>query len=205
MLALLEDFLKTFSFVLILSRGQLGTGSTDPEEFPVLLDALAGIKIIDIACGAWHSAAVSAFGDLYLWGWNVNGQLGRPVYTNTKVTFSNGRTDTVRHKMPSVFVEPQLVELPQRRKVIEGEGGGEQRDNEDLDEQYEVVRVSCGYRHTVVKTACGQLLMAGWNKYGQLGVDGDEEMSDLTSFTKVKTPDGWNGEVVCGRWSTCLI
>lgn len=188
--------------LLIFSRGQLGTGSTNSEELPALVDALAGIKIVDVACGAWHSAAVSAFGDLYVWGWNVNGQLGRAVYTNTKVTFSNGRTDTVRHKMPSVFAEPQVVELSKRDRIK----GEEQLDgdHEDLDGQYEVVRVYCGARHTVVKTGCGQLLVSGWNKYGQLAVGGTDQ-SDVTNFTKVNTPDGWKGDVVCGRWSTCLV
>lgn len=189
----------------IYSRGQLGTGSTNPEEHPVLIEALAGIRIVDIACGGWHSAAVSAFGDLYVWGWNTRGQLGRAIYTNTKVTFSNGRTDMVRHKLPSVFAEPQVAELPRRTSAEVDESGGKICDDEnDLQSQYEVVRVYCGIWHTVVKTTCGQLLVSGWNKYGQLGV-GEGESGDVTNFTRVDTPEGWKGDVVCGRWSTCLI
>lgn len=57
-------------------RGQLGIGELINIDRPVLVDALAGIKIVDVAAGGWHSCAVSAFGDLYTWGWNTSGQLG---------------------------------------------------------------------------------------------------------------------------------
>ncbi|KAJ8960060.1 hypothetical protein NQ318_009502 [Aromia moschata] len=58
------------------SRGQLGHGSLDDEPEPVKVDALGGIKVVQIAAGGWHSCALSQEGDLYIWGWNVNGQLG---------------------------------------------------------------------------------------------------------------------------------
>ncbi|ETN60080.1 RCC1 domain containing 1 [Anopheles darlingi] len=58
-------------------RGQLGNGEiSTSQDQPKLIDALAGVKIVDIAAAGWHSAAVSAFGDLYTWGWNNQGQLG---------------------------------------------------------------------------------------------------------------------------------
>lgn len=42
----------------------------------MLINALAGLKIIHIAAGGWHSCALSQDGDVYTWGWNSNGQLG---------------------------------------------------------------------------------------------------------------------------------
>ncbi|XP_035777707.1 probable E3 ubiquitin-protein ligase HERC3 [Anopheles albimanus] len=58
-------------------RGQLGNGEiSTSQDQPKLVDALAGVKIVDIAAAGWHSAAVSSFGDLYTWGWNNQGQLG---------------------------------------------------------------------------------------------------------------------------------
>ncbi|KAJ8735078.1 hypothetical protein PYW08_014328 [Mythimna loreyi] len=57
-------------------RLQLGHGDITNQEVPTELDALAGIKIIKISAGGWHSLALSEFGDLYAWGWNDTGQLG---------------------------------------------------------------------------------------------------------------------------------
>ncbi|XP_053673932.1 E3 ubiquitin-protein ligase HERC2 [Anopheles nili] len=58
-------------------RGQLGNGEIVAiVDQPHLVEALAGVKIVDIAAEGWHSAAVSSFGDLYTWGWNNQGQLG---------------------------------------------------------------------------------------------------------------------------------
>ena len=55
---------------------------------------MAGIGIKSIAAGGWHSAAVSEFGDLYTWGWNIKGQLG--------LSSSNNK---------NIFAIPEIVEL----------------------------------------------------------------------------------------------
>lgn len=81
-----------FSFGLN-SRGQLGLGDILPQTRPTLVKALAGIKALSIACGHWHSLALSEFGDVYSWGWNEHGQLGHSADT------------------PVVAV-PSLIELP---------------------------------------------------------------------------------------------
>uniref|UniRef100_A0A182KGH5 RCC1 domain-containing protein 1 n=1 Tax=Anopheles christyi TaxID=43041 RepID=A0A182KGH5_9DIPT len=58
-------------------RGQLGNGEiVASSDLPCIVQGLEGVKVIDIAAEGWHSAAVSAFGDLYTWGWNNQGQLG---------------------------------------------------------------------------------------------------------------------------------
>lgn len=152
---------------------------------------------MDVAAGAWHSAAVSAFGDLYMWGWNVNGQMGRPVYTKVEVSYDSGRKEMVRHKMPSVFASPEVVDLPI---------GQQTSDEQDLDDQYSISKVCCGLRHTVVETNCGQVLGCGWNEYGQLGIG--EFGSDVTQFTVIESKaneDRNERTIVCGNWSTVLV
>jgi len=61
------------------SRGQLGHGTLTSEEKPRLVMALDGMKIIKIAAGGWHSAAISETHDLYMFGWNESGQLAQPT------------------------------------------------------------------------------------------------------------------------------
>ncbi|XP_022902457.2 RCC1 domain-containing protein 1 isoform X1 [Onthophagus taurus] len=58
------------------SKGQLGHGDLTNKDNPVLVEALAGIKIDKIAAGGWHSCALSDSGDMYTWGWNQDNQLG---------------------------------------------------------------------------------------------------------------------------------
>ncbi|XP_077497921.1 RCC1 domain-containing protein 1-like [Amblyomma americanum] len=57
-------------------RGQLGHGGVSTEEAPRPIEALAGLQLTAVAAGGWHSAALAHGGDLYLWGWNRDGQLG---------------------------------------------------------------------------------------------------------------------------------
>ncbi|KUF83743.1 E3 ubiquitin-protein ligase HERC4 [Phytophthora nicotianae] len=66
---------------------QLGHGSTQNEHEPVLVDALRGLDsdIVQVACGNWHTAALTASGDLYTWGWGKDSQLGPEASVATQV------------------------------------------------------------------------------------------------------------------------
>lgn len=68
-------------------RGVLGHGDVNSCENPKQIEHLAGLKIIDIAAGSYHSIAVSSFNDVYVWGWNTNGQLGieKTVHSSFKI------------------------------------------------------------------------------------------------------------------------
>lgn len=150
--------------------------------------------MVDIAASGWHSAAVSAFGDLYTWGWNVNGQLGLPTYKEVEVKYVNNKSQIMQRKLPSVFPAPQLIDLPVR----------ENDSDEDLNAQHDIVKVSAGVRHTVVATRAGILLGAGWNRYGQLGVS---EIDEIQQFQTIpiegKLPA--DSEVICSDWCTVLL
>merc|ERR1740130_2277666 len=47
---------------------KLGLGDTKDRETPVLVEALAGVPISHVACGKYHSVALSAAGDVYACG-----------------------------------------------------------------------------------------------------------------------------------------
>lgn len=57
------------------NHGELGRGSFDNQEIPKKIEFLSSLKIIDIACGSWHSIALSDDYNVYVWGWNNFGQL----------------------------------------------------------------------------------------------------------------------------------
>lgn len=55
-----------------------GIGSTIVGTTPLLVgESLSGEKIVNIACGNHHSVAVSDKGDIFTWGRNSHGQLGK--------------------------------------------------------------------------------------------------------------------------------
>uniref|UniRef100_A0A8R1DXP3 RCC1 domain-containing protein 1 n=2 Tax=Caenorhabditis japonica TaxID=281687 RepID=A0A8R1DXP3_CAEJA len=59
------------------TRGELGVGLVRHLDEPVHIEQLAGIRISKVVCGGWHTVALTAAGDVYTWGWNRNGQLGK--------------------------------------------------------------------------------------------------------------------------------
>lgn len=47
---------------------------------PQLVQSLSDKYIVDIACGGFHSAAISRYGHLYTWGKGRYGRLGHGDY-----------------------------------------------------------------------------------------------------------------------------
>ena len=58
------------------SNGRLGHGGTTSLNSPKPIDALSGVHITFVACGAYHSIAMDEVGITYAWGKNESGQLG---------------------------------------------------------------------------------------------------------------------------------
>lgn len=75
---MLSCFYCFFHVRVYYSRGQLGHGDIDSVDYPQEVQILGGVRIVQIACGGWHSCALSDSGDVYIWGWNESGQLGSP-------------------------------------------------------------------------------------------------------------------------------
>mmetsp|Transcript_29366 Transcript_29366/g.47412 ORF Transcript_29366/g.47412 Transcript_29366/m.47412 type:complete len:792 (-) Transcript_29366:878-3253(-) len=57
-------------------QGQLGHGNSMSQMVPKQISSLFGQMVIQIACGSYHSAAVTDHGVLWMWGENHWGQLG---------------------------------------------------------------------------------------------------------------------------------
>ncbi|EZA52561.1 E3 ubiquitin-protein ligase HERC2 isoform X2 [Ooceraea biroi] len=90
------------------ARGQLGHNDLETSDDPELIEALAGLKVVHISAGGWHSAVVTNQGDLYAWGWNSNGELGietkekRVCAVPTLVNFKNHRGETIEINVKKV-------------------------------------------------------------------------------------------------------
>jgi len=56
--------------------GQLGHGDRRSEKFPASIEFLHGRRVQAMACGGWHSAVLSAEGEVFTWGSGRCGQLG---------------------------------------------------------------------------------------------------------------------------------
>ncbi|XP_075147257.1 RCC1 domain-containing protein 1 isoform X2 [Haematobia irritans] len=160
-------------------RGQLGNEMLKIEEMPVLIEALAGIKITNIAASGWHSAAISSFGDLYTWGFNSNGQLG--------ITPLNYESSVLK-----VYSLPQLVNIVCH--TCEGN---------ESEEHCFPVKVAAGARHTVLILNCGSVLATGWNAYGQAGTD-DPKNCDNFVNKMIIDQNIENIELKCGSWCTFI-
>lgn len=159
-------------------RGALGHSDVNSYETPKLIEALSGIKIMDIAVGSFHSVAVSSFGDMYTWGWNNSGQLG----VGSSVPKLSLKEKMKNHQQ--VFTFPQLVDIE--------------------DELESIVSVHCGCKHTVARTENQRILVAGSNRMGQLGLS--KEIEEIGKFTEVPI-SGINSDtqIFTGYWSTFLL
>lgn len=56
--------------------GRLGHGDERNKSMPTVISSLASVKISQVACGGFHSAATSEAGQLFTWGGGEHGQLG---------------------------------------------------------------------------------------------------------------------------------
>lgn len=141
-------------------RGQLGHQEIKSEEEPKLVEGLAGIKVVDISSGGWSSAAVSAFGDLYVWGWNSCGQLGLRVYEPNSLKIDS---PFMRPKNQTVYSVPTLVSL---------------EDDEGDEPSFEVTckRVFCGSKHMLVLAEDGRIFVTGSNTYNQIALAQDSSI-----------------------------
>lgn len=125
--------------------------------------------------------------------------MGLPTFTEVVRKYVGNKSETVRRKLPSVFPTPQIIDLPLREN-----NDDDDPDEQNLDKQHDIVYASAGARHTVLLTRSGVCLGTGWNKYGQLGDTGTEELNQFQALTISKDSDS-DRIVVCGDWCTVLI
>lgn len=165
--------------------GRLGIGdrSMPLRSLPTLVPDLVSYPIIGVACGAGHSAAVSAAGELYTWGQGKHGALGTGGSLNhwspQQISFPSGCT------VQAVFCGGRhtsaLVKDPVNvHSTVYMCGAGEagqlglgRKDSELLPKKLvleaDIGSVAAGYAHTLFLTTSGSVYSTGSNATGQLG------------------------------------
>jgi len=68
-------------------QGRLGHGTKDPCFSPTrVTGSLEGQHVVDVACGSFHTVALTAQGLVFCWGDNANGQCGISTLPDARVT-----------------------------------------------------------------------------------------------------------------------
>jgi hypothetical protein len=155
---------------------KLGLGDDEHRSVPTLVSALeevgtfrmdgsmSGVKLV--ACGAFHTIAVSdGTDDVYGWGWNKFGNLGRNPAQHTGADPANMRsapesTAAPRHSNVVDEHREEIVALPRRIEELDdayllGDAAGQEA--EALGRG--VVKVTCGGRHTALLTQGGRVIV----------------------------------------------
>eukprot|EP00658_Telonema_sp_P-2_P082665 TRINITY_DN8784_c0_g1_i1.p1 TRINITY_DN8784_c0_g1~~TRINITY_DN8784_c0_g1_i1.p1 ORF type:complete len:1789 (-),score=688.48 TRINITY_DN8784_c0_g1_i1:283-5649(-) len=194
--------------------GQLGHGDGRTKGYrlsqPRLIKSLASKGVTAIACGEYHTAALTGDGNVYTWGKSVNGQLGNTDDTKkvTSPTIVDLNEDVVAISCGGAHTVCITAggDVFQWGDPISGQLGlvsnGPVRYPSKVQELsgQEVVKIDCGSFHTAALTSNGAILTWGHGGEGRLG-HGDEANS--TKPKNVSTlDDAPVGQVACGRFHT---
>ncbi|KAJ3164726.1 hypothetical protein HDU88_005162 [Geranomyces variabilis] len=177
-------------------NGQLGHGFSESacKQIPEVVEALQGLKVMGIAGGGWHSAVVTADGDIYTFGSGEQGQLGYD--DDEKIDDGSVSDPPANHALPSPV---------------------------NFDFTSQSLSVACGSKHTVVSDG-KNVYACGWNKYGQVAPPSPlpetalpprttaMRMQRVGAFQAIKLPADIAKhnivtiiKVACGAWHTLVL
>ena len=195
--------------------GRLGRGSVNSSySTPGLADIPSGTTFKAISAGNLHSLALDTKGNIWTWGVNYNGQLGRPPYgskasdnTPAKVTAPEGTLFTAI----SAGVYHSMALTADGTAWTWGDNGGTRDDfygvlgrtptdaapanrPGQVDTDRKFTAISAGYNHSMAIGADNTVLTWGGNSSKQLGRSGDTtrpgQVPGMTGATDINA--GWN-------------
>jgi len=151
------DNLDDIQFLEEYNIGQLGHGDTFMRTVPLMIKSLAGVKITQVSCGDWHTAALSESGDLYTWGQNTNGRLGFPLDVQYGTTPKKIAQDSTG-RIAQVACGKDFTCVVNREGQVFTWGAGNcgQLGNGNTQDSWEPVRVTDLDLVRVSKVACGR-------------------------------------------------
>ena len=172
------------------SNGELGNGGKGNESRSIwgmrIVSQTVPVKVmddvVDISCGYRHTAAVKSDGSLWMWGYNVQGQLGNATKNDSRVPVKV-LDDVVSVECGYNFTAAIKKDGSLWMWGSNGAGqlgnGGIGNSGSDYSDQNvpvkmmdNVAAVSCGVEHAAAIKTDGSLWMWGYNAYGELGNGG---------------------------------
>jgi alpha-tubulin suppressor-like RCC1 family protein len=203
--------------------GQLGLGDAQPRRrlTRVPQAVFAGSRVITVACGSWHTMAVTAAGHAWTCGYNEYGQLGvgdtadRLGFTQVDAGQPGGARIVMavcgwRHSVV-VSAEGRVWAFGWGDYGILGHNDEQGRlvptllSAEVFDES-KIVTVAAGGCHTMAVGENGALWAWGWGSSGQLGLG---DINDRRVPTLVGAEEVFGGSKVrmaaCGYFHTLVV
>jgi alpha-tubulin suppressor-like RCC1 family protein len=199
--------------------GVFGNGVDTYKTFkPELNVNLSDKYIIDISCGSFHSLALTNYGEVYAWGFNLYGQIGigsekvqlipknvsgfneKVVMISCGWIHSLALTESGRvffwgsdRKGQTGISNPSIVEKPS--VVI-------------LSNEIRIKKISCGYEHSLLLSCDGDIYWFGWNGIEEqitpkkLTID-ENRFIDIASHHKYNILVALSVNNVCYVWGKC--
>ncbi|KAG2937663.1 hypothetical protein PC115_g4078 [Phytophthora cactorum] len=163
--------------------GQLGLDHTQHQHTPQVVDALSSQIVTKVACGLYHTVAVTSGGEVYSFGKNDYGQLGlghaRNMKVPTLVKTSLGESDEKIVAVSCGYYH--TVTISEKGKLVTwgrndygqlGIGSKEHKNTAQfvpLPLSSKIKNTSCGCYHTLILMSNGRVMVFGRNNKGQLG------------------------------------
>lgn len=166
---------------------QLGLNSIETILSPHKLILHGEQSIKSFACGFGHTIAITYTNKIYVWGNNVDGQLGlghcqdQPLPTELILKFVEVEVETVSCGDDHTIALTKLNKVYGWGRNYVGELGlGDQVPKSTPHEitlPDDIGSICCGDHHTIVLSKLNKIYVWGYNYYGQLGV-GDNRNRD---------------------------
>jgi len=167
-------------------NGQLAHGGRESSFYPRRVDYFEGKWAIEVACGDWHTALLTASRQVYAWGSGRNGQLGNNEWVGslTPVRIESLAAVPVRQVVCGAI---HTMVLAEDGNIYSWGGGKDGQlghgDKESLRvpqmiqpfAEDPIVAVSAGQGFSAALTEFGRVYTWGCNIEGQLGRPGGDE------------------------------
>ncbi|XP_020287366.1 RCC1 and BTB domain-containing protein 1-like [Pseudomyrmex gracilis] len=167
---------------------ELGNGTSNQGVVPTLVnmpttaDNSRMKRVVDIACGSHHSLALTEEGEVFAWGQNNCGQVGSGLSSNQGIPRQINSSLAGKKIVQVACGQTSSIAVTDNGEIYGwGYNGVGQLGIGNYVNQVNpcrigsllgivIVKVVCGYAHTLALTDEGKLYVWGGNSYGQLGV-----------------------------------